>query len=585
MDYMYVNHLKRMKRKSNILFFILLMTIVSCHKNEEIITTEKVDDPPKVTISTTHVFKVINENGKSINEFSAVFANEPKDIHHDGLAVFNSKLINKYGEIVVIKDNLGNETKLLLSGVENDINYHQLTLFQTKSKITYKTTEKRKIIISNKISLTGVPNSYNNNTYTGDVNVTFFHLDVDNEHHLSGLPAVRRGVRINGTQNFLFIKDAFYIDFKGSQSNLLHGKLTLEGYQDELRNGTLKLWYCDIDAAIWKEVNTYSENNLLNFDHKNSGYYCFADSKPGVFVSGKVSLNERPVSNLQLNFKSLKNESTTSAAGRWITYLPVDAEVKTQLYTTCGQVQDYNFETQNIEIKDLHILINENSKLFSLVKGKVKDCSGKILNGYVLKHHIDSDRFNHYYGPEKLAIYIPSCGLKDVKLSVSDAQGTEKSHAITWLVNDTIETGSWFACNQAQKSFFNLIIGVDNKMYFDTKSQLNADGRMILTVNKSIDNPLLIYAPKERVGTINNSDLNIILEETDFMNNGYEIKCPNSRQGCGFEKFTITHLGTSDISDPFIRGYFSGRFWLKEFPSLKAGYKEMQGEFQVLKSF
>ena len=86
-----------MKHKSNILLLFFLITIFSCHKNEEFTTTENVDDPPKITISTTHVIQVKDENGKAVDEFTSTVAGKNINVSNGNIAVFESKLINKYG--------------------------------------------------------------------------------------------------------------------------------------------------------------------------------------------------------------------------------------------------------------------------------------------------------------------------------------------------------------------------------------------------------------------------------------------------------------------------------------------------------
>jgi hypothetical protein len=574
-----------MKHKSNILLLSFLITIFSCHKNEEFTTTENVDDPPKITISTTHAIHVKDENGKALDEFTATVAGKNINVMNGSIAVFESKLINKYGEQITLIDKLGNVSNLLLSGVENDINYHQLTIFISKNKNTFRPSDNQIFKINEKISLNSIPNSFldQNVSYTHDVNATYYHIDIQNKDHINGLPNIRKGLSNNGSLHFLNIKDAFYLQLEGNHSNLLEAKLQIKAYDDEIKKGALKLWYCDLDVATWKEVIVSAENNVLEFAYKNAGYYCIASSTPGVYVSGRITYKDNPVSNLNINFKELNSNTLTTASGKWFSFLPTLSEVKSEISSSCNTLEGYNIVTQNNEITNLTWVINENTMPMANIIGLVKDCTGKLKTDFIFKHHISDKNTKYYYMKEKLNLYIPVCEKNDINCSVSDALEIEKSNVISWPVNNIIETGSWFVCNQAQSSFFNVVISGENKVYFDTKSSLYSDGRMELAISESNKKPLIIYAPKNSKGSQNIQNLNIILDEPNFGNIGYQIKCPSSRLGCGFEKFVITHDGSDE--DAFIRGHFKGRFWLKEIPSQKAGYQDVEGEFQILKSF
>jgi len=63
-----------MKTISHILILSFLFTVLYCHKNEELTSTENVDDAQEITISTIHVIRVNDENGKFVDEFTATVA-------------------------------------------------------------------------------------------------------------------------------------------------------------------------------------------------------------------------------------------------------------------------------------------------------------------------------------------------------------------------------------------------------------------------------------------------------------------------------------------------------------------------------
>ena len=83
-------------------------------------------------------------------------------------------------------------------------------------------------------------------------------------------------------------------------------------------------------------------------------------------------------------------------------------------------------------------------------------------------------------------------------------------------------------------------------------------------------------------GSFTDDQLNILFQDKTLSNGGYSLYCPTSSFGCGFETFEITHFGETG---EWIRGNFSGTFWVKTFDPLTAGNKRIEGEFQIYRDF
>ncbi len=115
----------------------------------------------------------------------------------------------------------------------------------------------------------------------------------------------------------------------------------------------------------------------------------------------------------------------------------------------------------------------------------------------------------------------------------------------------------------------------------DKKSQWAIGVRMTDSGKTQAD--LTLFAPGDGVGDKPDPLLNILLQSDTFNGKAFEIYCPTSTDGCGFERFSFTHFDYK--GDKFIRGYFKGKFWTKSYGPLKASYKQMEGEFQVKKEF
>ncbi|MBP9056550.1 MAG: hypothetical protein KBF69_09180, partial [Saprospiraceae bacterium] len=354
--------------------------------------------------------------------------------------------------------------------------------------------------------------------------------------------------------------------------------------KDVFTSDNLKLWYCDMDAAVWREVTVNKETDVFHYPHTKDGFYCLAVASPGIYVSGKTLLDGKPVSNLTLKIASHNQYIQTSAAGNWSVFLPTNATTAVEIYASCGMITKANIITQNADIQNFIIDLNNVKSAFSLLKGKVKDCLGNNAGLYILKNVNAGD--GYIFGKAAaIEQWIATCDLKEIVLKASDIYGNETGNPIVWPVNPVIESGSWFACTEAKNPYINLIIDGENKMYWDLSTSKNTDGRMKIQITKpgSSEALLNLIAPADGTGIKMDNQLNILLRENEFEGKGYEIYCPTSNLGCGFERFEITHFNYQN--DKIIRGYFKGKFWTKSYNPLTAGYKNVEGEFQVLKAF
>lgn len=569
--------------KINWLAVLGILLISSCHTNEEEIISTEYNDPPRVTISTTQTARVINENGEALINFDATYNQQQQNDLKQAFVLFDGKLVNKYGEKLTINHASGATSTYSISGVENDINYSVLTVFENRNKVEFAHDTKMNIAINEKTTLTTQPNTHslNGNSYNSKVNITHFSPDLNNDVHITAIPANRMGKDINGEHKYLEMYDVFFLDVTSENGQPLETKLAIKS--DYLQENGIKIWAFDYDKAIWLPVKT--EDNNQSFTYQKSGYYCMAKSKPGIYASGQLVLENTPISNIRINLYDGQSRQSvfTSTQGKWFAFLPADADISAEVKAACGPIETFNIKTQNAPIENLTTSMDNSSHLFTRIVGQVKDCNGDLNMDYILKNHTDQTTYYFAKG-SSTDILLPVCESGEVSLSTSTIDGNEEGNMVTWRVEDVIQTGTWFACDRAKNPYFNLIIDGTNKMYWQTKTQQNSDGRWSIDLQDEQSNIVLtIFVPDDGVGKKADNRLNILLREKSFEGQGYEIFCPTSTQGCGFEHFEITHFDFQN--DDLIRGYFKGRFWVKTLSPLTAGYKNVEGEFQIKKEF
>ncbi|MCB9308595.1 MAG: hypothetical protein H6567_00880 [Lewinellaceae bacterium] len=565
--------------------FLMLSFAFSCHDNEELTKVEDINDPPKIVVSTNHFCRVKDENGSNIKIQSATFAGKIWKPSPEGNLLLDGKNISKYDEPIDIVSEDGETSRLFLSGIENDVNYQTLTIFRNSQEFTFSSNQPQKVTLDNDIRLNFQENSYkvDNTNYSGSVTAEMIVPTLDNQNHINALPQVRKGKKISGGIGYLQIANAFYLSIKSDSGQTIESELNIDGNITKLNSGTAKLWFFNSDEAMWVEQPFENIRNSVVFDHKKSGYYCIAEWQPGAYFSGRCHITHDPLTNLKIKFLEPKAhfEIFTTNDGNWTTYLPVNTDVKAEILSTCGKIDDINLNTFNAQIvhdKD----ISSSGSTFAFVNGKVKDCEGKDVTSFIMTETTSGNTY--YFKDHDLHFYIPTCGQENFAFYISNPSGSEKGGEVICKNESVINSGTLLACNKAKESYFNLIIEGKNKIYWQTKASLQQDGRMVLqALDEQMAVVLSVYLPSDGVGMKKDEMCNILLQEQSFLGKSIEIYCPTSTLGCGFDDVVITHFGSG--TDPFIRGYFNGRFWTKTFQPLIAGYQELLGEFQIKKEF
>lgn len=587
MDYIDVNPLNKMNTpRIYILIFLILSSIVACHDNEVIITETETIDPPKIMVSATHAIKVTNEFGKKITTYTASFNQQQQIAQSGNLIVFDSKNINKHGEKLTILDSKGFEHPFLISGHENDINYSVVTVFENKNITNITTDVPASIVKTNEYDITTVANSFSKNRspFSGNLVTTTFVPDLENDYHNKAIPQIRIGKNQKGQRVFIDVSEVFFLKINTTIQENIECDVTISGNTDALINGKEKIWFCDMDAATWKEVITDAKNGNIKFKYQNSGFYCIGEDKPGIYVSGQSLMQEQAIANIELKIGSGTDVQYiyTSAQGHWMTYLEAESRISAEIIAACGKIHTSTIETSDKDITGYNIDLTDQKHKFSKIRGQVKDCEGKILNEYMIQN--STNNMVYFLGKNGLIdVWIATCDEPTITLSTSDISGKEEGNRVVWTVNDELDTGSWFACARAKSPYFNLIIAGENKMYWQSRTIKNGDHKMVIQLLENTEIPMTLILPSDGIGEKMDNQLNILLREKSFAGKGYEIYCPTSTIGCGFERFAITHFDHQ--GDQFIRGYFKGNFWVKTLSPLAAGYKYIEGEFQVKKEF
>jgi hypothetical protein len=218
-----------------------------------------------------------------------------------------------------------------------------------------------------------------------------------------------------------------------------------------------------------------------------------------------------------------------------------------------------------------------------LILGNARDCNLNPLSNHItiLEGEINSAIFSP--DPD-INLYVPICKNGRIGITSLNMVDGQSGPSIIWNAADTVQIYSSFACQQARNEYLSLIVSGEKKMYWNPKSNFLSDNRLLIADDGSEqDHAFQVFVEGMAEGVYQDNMLNILFEDMHLGNKGYSLHCPTASSGCGFTTFTITHFPQQ--SGEWIRGHFEGTFWIKTFHPLTAGYRPVEGEFQVYRDF
>jgi hypothetical protein len=338
--------------------------------------------------------------------------------------------------------------------------------------------------------------------------------------------------------------------------------------------------------GVWHEVEeVIFDSGMYSFVAPGSGYYCIADWHPAVRVTGRVVANDVNIPGIQLHFMragKLVASTITSNTGKWEAQLPANAALDISVVTVCDTQKAGYLET-TMQSGVLPAIDLFGKVTISKIHGTARDCADQPLASHYLTITGDSRAVTLYYPDgEFQATTVVCSNVFSVQSFTSD--WSDQGPAITWNATPEVNLHSTYACSSALNEYLTIRINGDQKIYWNARSSLTVDQRTQIIAEdvKHQDAECSIWITGMDAGAFDDMQLNILFEDRTLSHGGYSLYCPTSSAGCGFETFEITHYG--NVGE-WIRGYFSGTFWVKTYQPLTAGNKKVEGEFQIYRDF
>ncbi|HZV69006.1 MAG TPA: hypothetical protein VFG10_05655 [Saprospiraceae bacterium] len=565
--------------KTTLLYTFGLIMLLSCHKDgdKEISVVDK-PDPPAVIVTTKLV---------TLSDTASAYSSHIQQTFGGTTASFDplpyvyskgNQIDRNYEPIrLVTADQL--EFMSVQSLIENDVNYVHLK-YPVIETFSGSTTSPFEFILidQSKIKIPAHTLTFlNNDAYEGEFKIYASGLDPVSDQS-AAIPSFT-GLNNDHQQVSLLFIHCFFIEVRSENGEKLKFK---EGaFISTSSSFASNTWSFDSEKGTWYQT-VLSERNKINLS--SNGYYGEADEKPMTRVSGTLDINGIPAINQPVTFsyEGIQRTVYTTNSGKWAIQVPAETECNINIELACNKSFLKVFTTTNNIEQDIPIHIENAEFTKTIIKGIGRDCNADALKDHLIILTGNQNKFLFNPDPDFI-ISLPVCsddpfGIMDV--SPANAQS---GPTITWTSNDTIDTHSIFACDQARNEYLTLTVSGDHKIYWNLESSLNPQNRLIIeNSNEEPDLRFQIAVTGDSPGKFTDNMLNILFEDMHLGTKGYSLYCPSS-SACGFTDFTLTHFPQQ--AGEWIRGYFSGKFWVKTFNPLTAGYRQVEGEFQVYREF
>lgn len=564
---------------SKYIFVLATLLIFSgCYPDTEE-STETIIKPVRKTViaSAKTVINVTDENGQPLTGLTARFNQQSKIINQASFFQFDAKNIYKENELLSITDTDGQVYEYSLYNIENQVNYHNVTLFRNTNKQVFSTSEGSVISFPSgkmAIDLTNTGLTSGNGAYAGQVNCIYHEFDLNNPYHLQAIPGGKL-IDIDGKYHLVEWLYVFRFDLLTQNEKYLALTNPKNVFLNISPEKQARIIQYDRSKKFWTDLGTFSDTK--NLPIQSSGIYAVVHTYEPSALKGIFTANDLPLvkQKITYDYDGKRFETQTTNTGKWEILVPKNQSVSIQPVTDCSDLQNgitvsANETTVETGIKNFNTQQIRNITL----KGSFKNCSSEDLpEGFIQINQ--NTKTEYIYIPESdFEWTIPICD--DGVLSFGAAGNAGEKMANISFDNDIADLGNIFLCLGLENQYISLRTS-DGKTLYTGDIIVTGSGSETRIFFKSTTQEFLItFINNQQPGLVATETGNIVWKDPTFLNKGIEINCPTSNT-CGFEEIRILSQQNND----WIKGSFKGNFWSKTLQPLTAKNQILEGDFFI----
>lgn len=551
---------------------------LGCYEDsEEITETIEKPIPSKIITEANLVVNVQDETGLPISGISAHFNHQNKVINQASYFHFLSKNISKENEILTVTDGKGHSFDFSMYTIENEVNYHTITLFKNVQEIAFSSAQDQNLTSpSGNINLHLSPNNYtvDQEKYAGNIQGRFYEINTFNPTHLKALPGGQI-IHQNGVQKFIQFHVAFNIELTTPAQKTVSCRSSQKVEIVNIVPTESVILYYNKVSKRWENKGIYSAKNGIPFTE--SGFYALADLEDISILKGQWLLNDFPMMNqkIKYEFNNITQETYTSNTGKW------EIIVSRNTLITISHDHECSVNTEKIMVQTDKNQVETNIKNFVTlewenvsIKGSFKSCDHlPIHEGFIIVQN-GIDPIQIYIPRSTFSINLPLCTQDDVNIATSST--TSSPTSLIRYTGKNIALGQIFLCETFTDNYVAL---KTQETYSNLTTLLEAKedaGIFNFTFEYSGQVFNLKFKHNNQAGNIDPSSTNIVWIDPNFDGKGIELLCPTSTS-CGFDEVELYTFEKNG----WIKGRFKGEFWVKNNNPLTARYQQLEGEFQI----
>ena len=564
---------------SKYIFVLATLLIFSgCYPDTEE-STDTIIKPVKKTViaSSKVVINVTDENGQALTGLTARFNQQSKIINQASFFQFDAKNIYKENELLSITDKDGQVYEYSLYNIENQVNYHNLTLFRNTQKKIFSTTEGSVISFPSgktDIDLSNTNFTLENETYAGNVNCFYHEYDLTNPYHVQAIPGGKL-LDIDGKYHLIEWLYVFRFDLLTQNEKYLVLSNPQKVFLNINPDKQARIIQYDRSKKFWTDLGTFSDTK--NIPVQTSGIYAVVYTYEPSVLKGVFTANNLPLvkQKITYDYDGKSYETQTTNTGTWEIWVPKNTSVSIQPSATFPDLQNGITINADENIEDTGTKNFSTTQIKNItLKGSFKNCFAEALpGGFIMINQ--NTKTEYIYIPESdFEWTLPVCD--DGDLSYGAAGNAGEKMANISFDSDIADLGNIFLCSGLENQYISLRTPDGNTLYTGDIIVTGSGSETSILFKSTTQEFLITFLNNQQPGLVAAETGNIVWKDPTFLNKGIEINCPTSNT-CGFEEIRILSQQNND----WIKGSFKGNFWSKTLQPLTARNQILEGDFFI----
>lgn len=463
------------KTRLFLMMFLAALLCVSCDPNDDANPNvnpngnDNFSEHFGASASRDFIGQVVDVNGQAIQNATVKIGTSTKQTDKNGMFILNDADVNeRFAYITATKIGYVDGSRALVptSGMNNV----RIMLLPLEITQTIASGANSEVLLPNgtKVKFDGAFKDENGNSYSGDVNVSMFHLSPSNDNLSAIMPGMLYAEDAAGQEKVLETYGMMNVELRGSGGQKLQladghtAEITIaiDAAQMATAPATIPLWHFDSEKGYWKEDGfaTKTGNKYIGTVSHFSWWNCDAQFPTVNLTCSVVDTNGNALPGIPVSITRVGGNSTygyTDSNGVVSGLVPANETLTLAISTNsaCGNIIAYTDTIGPFSSDTTLPAIVVNNPLIEsvLVQGNLVKCDNtNVTNGYVLfQNHANYNSGFAAVTNGTFSFHALSCTTDSgFSLSGTDYDALQVTDSLSFsYTNPVTDVGNIVACN------------------------------------------------------------------------------------------------------------------------------------------